>query len=140
MTLFQKIAQSVLFLLLTLKGITLNGQNDIYFSYKCSDTTLRPINAEIKLISPDLKIFNLFTDTVGNYNFTEKKYFKTKGNYTLSIYFKAENYGKDSLKYDFDLKGDEIITRILLSFDYREKSIKKGDIYIKGEKILNGYI
>jgi len=140
MTHIRKIAQSVLSSLLLLMGMTLYGQNDIHFSYECSDKINSPTKASILLKSPDNEISNLFTDKVNNYNFSEKNYFKSKGKYTLSISFEAEKYGKDSLDYDFELNGFEIITVISVAFDYRERLIKKGDIFVKGENVLNGYI
>lgn len=140
MTDMRKIAQSVLSSLLLLMGITLYGQNDIHFSYECSDKINSPTKATILLKSPDKQMFNLFTDKVSNYDFSEKNYFKSKGKYTLSISFEAEKYGKDSLDYDFELNGFEINTVISVEFDYRERLLKKGDIFVNGENVLNGYI
>jgi hypothetical protein len=121
MTHIRKKGQSILSFLLVLMGMTLYGQNDIYLSYECSDQIIRPTKAKIKLMSPDKKTFYLFEDSVRNFNFSKRNYFKSKGKYTLSICFEAEKYGKDSLNYVFELNGDEIITTITLSFDYREK-------------------
>lgn len=133
-------AQNILLSLLLLMGITLYGQNDIHFSYECNDKIECPSNAKIILKSPDKEIFNLFDDTLSNYKFSEKNYFKSKGRYILSIHFEAGKYGKDYLDYTFDLKGSEIATAISVSFDYKERLIKEGNIYVKGEKTLNGYV
>lgn len=136
----REIAQSVLSSLFLLIGMTLYGQNEIHFSYECRDKINSPTKTTILLKSPDKKIFNLFTDKVNNYNFSEKNYFNSKGKYTLSISFEAEKYGKDSLDYGFELNGYEINTEISVEFDYRERLIKKGDIFVNGENVLNGYI
>ena len=120
--------------------MTLYGQNDLHFSYECKDKIISPIMTKILLKSPDKEIFNLFADTVSNFDFLEKNYFKSKGKYTISISFVTENSGKDSIDYDFDMSGAEIITDISIGFDYRERLIKKGEIYIKGEKVINAYI
>jgi len=121
-------------------GMTLYGQNDIRFSFECNERIESPSKAKIILKSPDKESFNMFTDTIRNYSFSEKNFFKSKGKYTLSITFETEKYGKDSLDYTFELKGSEVTIVISVSFDYREKLIKEGDIYVKGEKILNGYV
>ncbi len=120
--------------------MTLYGQNDLYFSYKCRDKALSPFKAKILLKSPDNEIFNLITDTISNFVFSGKNYFKSIGNYTLLITYSTENYGNDSIDYDFDISGTEIKTDISIEFDYKERLIKKGGIFIKGEKVINGYI
>ena len=102
-------------------GMTLYGQNDLHFSYECKDKTISPIKAKIILKSPNKEIFNLFVDTVSSFVFSEKNYFKSKGNYTLSVSYITENHGKDSIDYEFDLNGNEIITDISVSFDFRER-------------------
>lgn len=140
MTQIRKIVQSVLIFLLVAMGTTLYGQNDMLFSYECRDDIRGNTKAEVILKSPDNTTINLFKDTVSNYSFSEKKYFKSKGKYTLSISFEAEKYGKDSLNYDFELNGYEMVTYISVTFDYRERLVKQGDIFVKGEKVLNGYI
>ena len=128
------------FLLNSLIGENLYGQNDLHFSYKCENEIIKPAKVRILLKSSDKRIYNLLTDTTSRYEFSEKNYFKSNGKYALSIWFESEKYGKDSLIYDFELNGEEISTSISISFDYREKYIKKKDIYVKGEKVLNGYI
>lgn len=128
------IARFLLVFLLVVKGLHLYGQNDLRFSYKCSDEIRRPYNTKILLKYPDNKISYLLLDTLSKYNFSEKNYFNSKGKYTLSIWFETEKYGKDSIDYNFDLNGNEIITDISVGFDYRERLIKKG------ENVLNGYI
>jgi len=140
MTHIQKIAKFIISSLLLLMGMTLYGQNDLHFSYECKDKTISPIKAKIILKSPNKEIFNLFVDTVSSFVFSEKNYFKSKGNYTLSVSYITENHGKDSIDYEFDLNGNEIITDISVSFDFRERLIKKGEIFIKGDKVINGYI
>jgi hypothetical protein len=140
MTYILKIAQSLLASLLLLMGMTLSGQNNIHFSYESRDIIKSPTKVIIILKSPDKGKFNLLTDTVSDYSFSEMNYFKSPGKYILSISFEAEKYGKDSLDYDFELNGYEIFTVISVAFDYRERLIKKEDIFVKGEKVLNGYI
>jgi hypothetical protein len=89
---------------------------------------------------PENKTYTLFSDTINESNYSNKNFFKTKGKYTISIFFEAEKYGSDSIDYNFELNGYEINTEISVRFDYRERLLKKGDIYEKGEKVLNGYI
>jgi hypothetical protein len=140
MTHIRKLAKYILSTLLLIMGMTLYGQNDLRFSYECRDKSLSPIKAKILLKSPDKEIVNLFSDTVSNFVFSGKNYFKSKGNYTLLITYLTENYGKDSIDYDFDISGTEIITDISIEFDYRERLLKRGDIFIEGDKLINGYI
>lgn len=123
-----------------LMGVNTYGQNNINFSYECSDNILSPTSVRILLKSPDSKSFNLFTDTLSRFTFTEKNFFKLKGEYILSIWFYAGEYGSDSLEYSFELNGGELNTSISLSFDYKEKLIRKENFFVKGERILNGYI
>lgn len=118
----------------------LYGQNDFKFSYECGDEIKKPFKTKILLKYPDDKISDLLMDTVCKYKVSEKNYLKYKGKYTLSVWLETESYGKDSIDYDFELNGNEIITDISVSFDYRERLIKKGDIFIKGDKVINGYI
>jgi len=136
----QKIAKYIISSLLLLMGMALYGQNDLHFSYECKDKTISPIKTKIILKSPNKAIFNLFVDTVSSFVFSEKNYFKSKGNYTLSIFYVTDNHGKDSIDYDFAISGNEIYTDISIGFDYSERLIKNGDIYIKGEKVINGDI
>ena len=134
------INQLIFVFLLLVMGSTLYGQNGVTFSYKCENEIKRPFKSRILLKYPENKTSKLFSDTISEYNFSVKSFFKTKGKYTISIFFEAEKYGKDSIDYNFELNGHEINTMIYVSFDYSEKYIKKGDIYEKGEKVLNGYI
>ncbi|NJK98759.1 MAG: hypothetical protein HC905_31010 [Bacteroidales bacterium] len=134
MTHIQKITKYVLSTLLLITGMTLYGQNDLHFSYECQDKTLSPIKAKILLKSPDKEIFNLFADTVSNFVFSGKNYFKTKGNYTLLITYSTDNYGKDSIDYDFNISGSEINTDISIEFDYRERLIKKRRYFYQRRK------
>jgi len=136
----EKITLYIFSFLAFLMGETLYGQNDIHFSYECEAGVSKPAKARILLKSPDNKIFTLFADTVNEYEFYEKNYFKSNGKYILSVWFEDAKHVKDSLNYDFELSGKEIITLISISLDYRERLIKKGEIYVKGEKVLNGYI
>jgi len=89
---------------------------------------------------PGNKTYELFSDTTNEYVYSAKNFFKSKGKYTILIYFEAEKYGNDAINYNFELNGTEINTMISVSFDFSERYHKKGDIYKKGEKILNGYI
>jgi hypothetical protein len=134
------IVRFILVFVLFLKGIQLYGQNDFRFSYVCGNEIKRPFTSKILLKYPDNTTSNLLIDTVSKYNFSEINYLKFKGKYTLSIWFETDNYGKDSLEYDFNLNGNEIISDISVSFDFSERLIKKGDIFIKGKKVINGYI
>ena len=118
----------------------LYGQNDFRFSYECGDEIKKPFKTKILLKYPDDKISLLPIDTASTYIVSEKNYLKYKGKYTLSIWCETESYGKDSINYDFNLNGNEIITDISVRFGYRERLIKKGDIFIKGDKVMNGYI
>ena len=119
---------------------TLYAQNELHFSYKCENEIIRPVKVKVSLKSPDREIYNLLTDSLSEYEFSEKNYFKSKGKYVLSIRFESSKYGKDSLIYDFELNGEEISTSISISFDYRDKLVKEKNIYVKGRKVLNGYI
>ncbi|MCB9017298.1 MAG: hypothetical protein WCQ55_03305 [Paludibacteraceae bacterium] len=136
----QKIAEFVLSTFLLIMGMSLYGQNDLRFSYECKDKTLSPFNTKVLLKSPDKEIFNLFADTASKFVLSEKEYFKSTGIYTLFITYSTEGHGQDSIAYDFDICGTEINTNISIEFDYKERLIKQGDIFIKGEKVINGYI
>jgi hypothetical protein len=92
------------------------------------------------LKSPDNEIFNLFNDTARDYNYSKQNYFKSKGKYSLSIWFQSESNVNDSIEYDFELYGNEIVTEISVTFDYRDDLTKIADLYVSGDKILNGYI
>ncbi|RXQ86903.1 hypothetical protein EO244_16795 [Ancylomarina salipaludis] len=82
----------------------------------------------------------MYSDSITKYDFSDNENFTSKGKYVLSIYFSAEKYGQDSIVYDFELRGNEIKTTISVDFDFRERLIKKGNIYEKGDSVLNGYI
>jgi hypothetical protein len=140
MTHIQEITKYVLSTLLFILGMTLYGQNDLHFSYECNDKIISPIKTTILLKTPDKEIFNLYADTVSDFVFSKKNYFKSIGKCTLSISFVTKNNGIDSIDYDFDINGAELITDISVEFDYRERLIKKEEIYIKGDKVINGYI
>ncbi len=126
--------------LLFVKGLTLYGQNEINFSYECEDEILKPFKSRILLKLPENKTQMLFSDSTNEYRFSTKNFFKSKGKYSISLLFETEKYGKDSIDYGFVLKGNELNTEISVSFDYGERLYKKGDIYEKGEKTINGYI
>jgi len=134
------ITRRIFIFLLLVEGMSLYGQNGINFSYKCENEIKRPIKSRILLKLPENKTYKLFSDTINESSYSNKDFFKTKGKYTISIFFEAEKYGNDSIDYNFELNGNEINTMISVSFDYRERYIKKGDIYEKGKKELNGYI
>lgn len=134
------ITRRIFIFLLLIEGMSLYGQNGINFSYKCENEIIRPIKSRILLKLPENKTYTLFSDTINESNYSNKNFFKTKGKYTISIFFEAEKYGSDSIDYNFELNGYEINTEISVRFDYRERLLKKGDIYEKGEKVLNGYI
>lgn len=134
------ITRRIFIFLLLLEGMSLYGQNRINFSYKCENEIKRPFKSRISLKLPEKKTYKLFSDTINESNYSTKDIFKTKGKYTISIFFEAEKYGKDSIDYNFELNGTEINTTISVSFDFSERLYKKGDIYEKGEKTLNGYI
>jgi len=115
-------------------------RNDINFSFEFGDEIASTSKARILLKTPQKEVLNLFTDTISKYEFSKKNYFKSKGKHTLSIYFESKKYGADSLNYDFKLNGKELNVSISISFDYKERLIKQKDIYVKGNKVLNGYI
>lgn len=69
-----------------------------------------------------------------NLTIQPKEFLKIQGKCTISIFFEAGKYGKDSIDYSFELNGNEINTDISVRFDYREIS-KKGDIYEKGKSL-----
>jgi len=130
----------ILIFLLLVEGMNLYGQNGIEFSYKCENEIKRPFNSRILLKLPKNKTQKLFSDTINDYHFKTKNFLKIQGKCTISIFFEAEKYGKDSIDYNFELNGNEINTEISVRFDYSERLVKKGEIYEKGEKVLNGYI
>lgn len=136
----QTITRRIFIFLLLLEGMSLYGQNRINFSYKCENEIKRPYKSRILLKLPENKIFKLFSDTINESNYSTKEFLKIQGKCTISIFFEAGKYGKDSIDYSFELNGNEINTDISVRFDYRERLVKKGDIYEKGEKVLNGYI
>lgn len=136
----QTIAQHILSFLMLFMGTTLYGQNGLHFSYECKDKILSPAKAKIILKFSEKEIFSWSTDTASNFAFSKRNYFKSIGKYTLSISFETKSYGKNSVNYNFDINGNEINTDISVVFDYRERLIKKGDIFIKGKKVINGYV
>jgi hypothetical protein len=125
--------------LLFVKGISLYGQNDINFSFECRQEINKPFKSGILLKFPNKKTYNLYSDTTKRYYFSDDHFLKLEGKYTLSIWFEAGKYIRDSVDYNFKLNGNEINTSISVDFDYREEFCKKGDIYEKGRKILNGH-
>lgn len=136
---FNKVRLILVFSML-ITVMQLYGHNDFSFSYECGDEIKRPVKTRILLKYPDDKIFKLLIDTVSKYKVSEKNFLMYKGKYTLSIWFETVSYGKDSIDYDFELNGNEIITEISVSFGYRDRLIKKGDIFFKRDKVINGYI
>ena len=120
--------------------MNLHGQNDLQFSFECEEAINSPIETKVLIKLPDGRISNLYSDSITKYNFADKENFASKGKYGLSIYFGAEKYGQDSIVYDFELNGNEIKTIISVDFDFRERLIKKGSIYEKGDSVLNGYV
>jgi len=120
--------------------MNLHGQNELQFSYECEEAIKSSIETKVLIKLPDGRISNLYSDSKTKYDFTDKENFASKGKYGLSIYFGAEKYGQDSIVYDFELNGNEIKTIISVDFDFRERLIKKGNIYEKGDSVLNGYV
>lgn len=125
--------------LLIVNGLLLYGQTELRFGYECADEIKGP-EVKIFIKGPDNMTLKLLVDTVRIFNFYQKDYFKYKGKYILSICLVTEKYGKDSINYDFDLKGNETEVDISASFDFNERPIKKGDAFIKGDNVINGYI
>lgn len=134
------IAKFILVLSLLIKGVYTYGQHELRLSYVCEDEIKGSFRTEIRLKHPDNKTSYLFTDTVRKYKVSEKNYLKLNGKYTLSIWFDAKNYGKDSLNYDFNVNGNELVSDISIRFDYDERLIKKGGTFTKDSKVVNGYI
>lgn len=126
--------------LVFLTSMNLNGQNALQFSFECGEEIKSSIASSALLKNSNGNISELYSDTLTKFDFFGKDYFTSKGKHTLSIHFNAEKYGQGSIDYDFELNGNEIKTIISVDFDFREQLHKKGDIYEKGEKILNGYI
>lgn len=120
--------------------MNLHGQNELLFSFECEESINSPIETSVLLRFPDGRISKLYSDSKTKYDFNDKEYFTSQGEYILSINFSAENYGQDSIVYGFKLNGNEIKTTISVDFDFRERLIKKGNIYEKGDTVLNGYI
>ena len=120
--------------------MNLHGQNELQFSFECGEAIKSPIELSVLLEFPDGRIFKLYSDSKTKCDSIDKEYFTSKGKYILSIYFITKNYGQDSIDYDFELNGDEIKTTISVDFDFKERLIKKGNIYKKGDKVLNGYV
>lgn len=120
--------------------LNLHGQNELQFSFSCSERIESHFVSRVLLILPDGKIKRLFNGSVSNYGVLEKENYKAKGEYILSIYFEAEKYGQDSINYDFELNGNEVKTSISINFDFKERLHKRGNIFKKGEKVLNGYV
>ena len=130
----------IIIFLVCLISMNLHGQNDLQFSFECEEAINSPIETKVLIKLPDGRISNLYSDSITKYNFADKENFASKGKYGLSIYFGAEKYGQDSIVYDFELNGNEIKTIISVDFDFRERLIKKGSIYEKGDSVLNGYV
>lgn len=120
--------------------MNLHGQNELLFIFECAEAIKSPIETRVLLKFPNGSISNLFSDFKTKYDFTDKEYFTSKGKYVLSIYFSAGKYGQDSIVYDFELKGNEIKTTISVDFDFRERLIKKGNLFGKSDSVLNGYV
>ncbi len=120
--------------------MNLHGQNELQFSFECGEAIKSPIETSVLLKLPDGRISKLYSDSKTKYDFIDKEYLTSKGEYVLLIYFNAINYGQDSISYDFKLNGNEIKTAISVDFDFKERLLKKGNIYEKGEKVLNGYV
>ena len=120
--------------------MNLLGQNELQFSFECEESIKSPIETSVLLRFPDGRISKLYSDSKTKYDCNDKEYFTSQGEYILSINFSAENYGQDSIIYDFELNGNEIKTTISVDFDFRERLIKKGNIYEKGDSVLSGYI
>jgi hypothetical protein len=120
--------------------MNIHGQNEVQFSFECGEEIASPFVSSILIKLPNGEINRLYKDSISNYKVLDRENFNTKGQYSLSVYFEAENYAQDSIDYDFELKGDEIKTTISVDFDFRERLLRKGEIYEKGEKVLNGYI
>lgn len=130
----------ILICFLFIKCIALHGQSNMQFLYECGKHFEDPIHSKILLKRPEKTTDKLFSDTISKYNFSKNNFFKTKGQYTLSICFESEKYGKDSIEYDFEVKGNEINIIISVNFNYSEKFYKQENGFIQGEKVPNGYI
>ncbi len=135
-----KIIHFVFIALLFLNGINAQGQNKMHFSFGYDAEITTSTEARITASIPNGRVVHLYSGTLAKYELTDKKNFTLKGKYTISVYFKASKYGQDTVVYDFELKGTEIETLISIDFDFRNKLVKKGDIYEKEKKVLNGYI
>ena len=120
--------------------MNLHGQNEMQFSFECGEAIKSPIETSILLKLPDGRISKLYSDSKTKYDFIDRENYTSKGKYILSIFFSTENYGQDSIDYGFELNGDEIKTTISVDFDYKERLVKNGDIYEKGDEVLNGYV
>ncbi len=135
-----KIIHFVFVTLLFLNGINAQGQNKMHFSFSYDAEIKASIVARIVVLLPDGGVSQLYSGTLFEYKLVDKSNFISKGKYKLLICFKAEEYGQDSINYDFELKGGEMETFIDVNFDFSEKLLKEGDVYKKGDKVLNGYI
>jgi len=136
---FKRISYYQIILLLLFTGITAYGQSELRFKYEYNNFP-QEIFSKIAITTPDNESCIIYCDTKWKYNFNDKYFFTGKGKYILSVYFESEKYGRDSIKYDFNINGNEIYTEISVDFSFREKLIKQGDKYIEGDKIPNGYI
>lgn len=136
MKLIKVVAISLVFVF----SINLHGQNGVQFSFECKGEIEQSFVSQILIKLPNGKIKRLYKDTISNYEVLDKENFDIKGKYSLSIFFKAEKYGQDSIEYDFELKGNEVKTTISIVFDVKRELLKNEDIYEGGEKKLNGYI
>lgn len=120
--------------------MNLHGQSELQFSFEYGETIKSAIETSVLLKFPDGRISILHSDSKSEYDFMDEEYFTSKGKYFLSIYFSADNYTQDSIVYDFELNGNEIKTTISVDFDFGERYTKKGNIYEKGDSVLNGYV
>ncbi len=135
-----KIVQFVFLALLFLNSINAQGQNKMHFSFGYDAEITTSTEAQITVSIPNGRVVHLYSGTLSQYELTDKENFIFKGKYKISTYFKTNGYGQDTVSYDFELNGTEIETLISIDFDFRNKLVKKRNIYEKGKKVINGYI
>ncbi len=126
-------------LLITI-SLNLYGKNEVHFLFECNEEIKGPFISKIIFTLPEGKITRQIEDTSSIHEILNPSNFKAEGKYGLSIYFESEYYGKDSIDFGFELKGNEIKTILSIEFHLKEQIHKKGRKYKKGENILNGYI
>lgn len=131
----------LLFISLVFMGnIHLHGQNEMQLSIACREGVGASFVSKALIKLPNGGVKRVYKEKASDCMILDKENFNTKGNYTLSIYWQAENGGEDSIDYNFELQGDEWRTSISVEFDQKKESYRKGKRNKRGEKMLNGYI